>query len=226
MQQLAEAHQECSKDAKQISPDVIDKLFIAFAGVYGDKWAKQFDSDKAQSNAQRQWFIALRKFSEDEIKLGFTRIRDEDNRYASLPSVARFKFLAKGLIDTEKAFELALMGDYSMVAIKSTIYRIGETAFRKLSEIKAKERFARIYALICDDIIAGNDVLTPEAPVRIEYKHTSNKAWLMGIGNRLGEDAYIKAKTQLELYDQNKSLYVQEASEKGLINYAKSMVKS
>lgn len=226
MQQLAEAHQECLKDAKQISPDVIDRLFIAFAGVYGDRWAKQFDSDKAQSNAQRQWFIALRKFSEDEIKLGFTRIRDEDNRYVSLPSVARFKFLAKGLIDTEKAFELALMEDYSVVAIKSTIYRIGETAFKKLSEIKAKERFARIYALICDDIVAGNDALTPKSPARIECKHTSNKEWLMGIKNRLGEDAYMKARIQVELYDQNKSLYVQKASGKGLANYAKSMIKS
>ena len=111
MQQLAEAHQECSKDATLISPDVIDKLFIAFAGVYGDRWAKQFDNDKAQSNAQRQWFVALCKFSENEIKLGFARIRDEDNRYSPFPSIARFKFLAKGLIDVDQAFELALMGE-------------------------------------------------------------------------------------------------------------------
>lgn len=212
---------ECLSDAEPSSTrKLVGKLFAAFVGIYGDKWAKQFDSDDMYANAISQWIIALRDYTEQEIGLGVDRCRNEYSKYESLPSIARFKFLAKGLIDSDKAFELALCGDYKMKAIKSTVYRIGKTIFNKMSEVKAKERFKRIYGIICDDIIAGNDVLIPDVHISIERKQ-SHPEWLAWVGRRLGDNAYNAAKEQIELYNKDKVLYVDKASDHGLVNYAK-----
>lgn len=212
---------ECSNDAEQLKTyKLVNRLFAAFAGIYGDKWAKQFDSESMHQNAILQWSIALRNYTEQELGLGVDRCRNEYNKYNTLPSIARFKFLAKGLIESDKAFELALRGDYKMKAIKSAIYRIGEKAFKKLSAKRAKERFIHIYGLICDDIVAGNEVLVPAEYVQIDRKQ-SNEEWIIWVKRHLGDDAYNIVKKQLILYNQNKSLYIEQASNHGLANYAK-----
>lgn len=216
---------ECSNDAKQLKTyKLVNKLFAAFAGIYGDKWAKQFDSEAMHQNATLQWAIALRFYTEVEIGLGVDRCRNEYNKYEPIPSVARFKFLAKGLIDSDKAFELALCGDYKMKAIKATVYKIGEKMFKKMAEIKAKERFMRLYGLICDDIIAGNDALVPVVHEQIERKQ-SNEEWLAWVGRKMKLDAYNIAKKQSDLYNQDKRLYVEMASNHGLANYAKMLIE-
>lgn len=212
---------ECSNDAEQLKTyKLVNRLFAAFAGIYGDKWAKQFDSEDMHNNAVLQWSIALRNYTEQEIGLGVDRCRNEYNKYNVLPSIARFKFLAKGLVESDKAFELALGGDYRMKAIKAAIYRIGEKVFKKLSASKSRERFIHIYGLICDDIVAGNDVLIPAEHIQVEHKQTSAE-WLMWVKRHLGDDAYNLAKKQVDLYNQNKNFYIDQASNNGLANYAK-----
>lgn len=126
--------------------------------IYPYRWAGQFADTKAVMVAKSEWADALAEFSDEEIKHGLSRCRNEGNEFP--PSIPQFIQYCLPTVEDlnlpapDEAYQLAYVwlrneADAHPI-IKNVVELIGRYEFRMKSEKEVKPQFMKIYKQLCE----------------------------------------------------------------------------
>lgn len=106
-----------------------------------------------------KWAEAVETLTDIEVRRACKHIRDNE-QYC--PIVARFKFKAKGLVDSDRAWEeRSAIHDCS--ALRQAFIGVNDFSGRRMSEEQQRRRFKALYTANCEKVMSGKWHETPIA---------------------------------------------------------------
>jgi hypothetical protein len=115
------------------------------------------------------WTLAIKGLTEEEIQAALGWCANQELDFP--PSIGRFRRKAKGIIDSDIAFQNALGKEKCTPLIEDAKARIGKSAFKNESESVLRRKFLSIYERLCEQVL-DNTYNSPhnnlESPKSIE----------------------------------------------------------
>lgn len=103
------------------------------------------------------WHSGIKDLTDEEIRCGCEWCDNNNEQYP--PTIARFRFKSKGLIDPEDAFDIAIQNQLTEdKAILAAKRRVGNYYWRHDSYKDLKRKFRAAYNNICDKVMEGQSI--------------------------------------------------------------------
>lgn len=165
-----------------------EKIVAIFMALY-PSFNKAIKSEETFELIVKNWMKGIEGLDNEQIKLAIDKCRNDESY---IPTIARFRFLAFGLIDTSVAFELAKKEDFQHPIIYYARNKIHD--WKYLDENNLYSRFTRIYATLCEDVLKGIKFCMPQRDssrmINVESGDLTNvqyKNWLI---EQYGQEAW------------------------------------
>jgi hypothetical protein len=180
-------------------------LFARFMTIYGHKFKSVFDDDKEIIIAKREWALSLVGYGEDILVLA---IEQAKRQYSWMPSIAEFLQLMDqcqqdfGLLAPEQAYAEACRHAsapshhaWSHAAVYHAGRATGWFELKSLPRQATQPRFNQHYKLLCQRVLAGENLDSVEQPVLAApnndnlFALTEQWAQAMGLSPEAGQSA-------------------------------------
>jgi len=165
-----------------------EKIVAIFMALYSS-FNKSITSKDSYDLVVNNWMKGIRDLNDEQIKIALDRCRNEE---PYVPTIARFRFLAFNLIDTQRAFELAKIENYKHPIIYYTRKKIYD--WKYLDDATLYSKFARIYGALCEEVQQGVQFHMPQLnPARLirakcgDLTTSEYKSWII---SQYGQEAW------------------------------------
>lgn len=167
-----------------------ENIVAIFMALYSS-FNKTITSKESYDFIVNNWMKGIEGLYDEQIKLAIDKCR---NGEAYLPTIARFRFLAFGLIDTPIAFELAKKEDYKHPIIYYARKKIHD--WKYLDETALYSRFVRVYGALCDEVQQGIQFCMPQTDsdrlIKANVSNLTTEQYKNWIIDQYGQEAWDK----------------------------------
>ena len=150
-----------TSSANKLDVDRGKKIYNYFVAHY-PLYRKDCSQNKAVAAGElAKWIAVAAVLSDNLIRCALTWCRDHET-YA--PSVARFKFKAHGLVDTDIAFEVATY-DHECWAVRQAYNSLSRHDWNYQTEGYQRKKFIAAYRELCENLVDGK--MKPTEEIRL-----------------------------------------------------------
>lgn len=173
--------------------------------IFGQRWTSGRTAADFLKTSKELWGKFISPLTIEEINRGLGAICiDATGQYSAPPTPTRFVFLAKGLIDVDKAIVAARNGEFTHQAI-SIAWKFATS--RKTTMEDEERVFKRHYAFLCDKVVKGEKIDNldkKQLPSPTKTNQTRNE-YISYMAHRFGESVGNIVKLEYEMFDMSKN---------------------
>lgn len=153
-QQISEQSTLCNRALKLI------EYLCGLFPYYRESIKADFD------NIVKIWGDTIKDLSDEQLRIGCKWLKNSGLKFC--PEVPYFRFKCFGLIDSDKAFEIAKTDHYANPAIYGAASKISSYHWKNLAEVDLRRKFMQHYALVCEAVMNGAQINVPDKSKLLE----------------------------------------------------------